>query len=56
MELDPARAVHEVQERGLALAAAGGEAAGDAYARLGLLAGFESFVGALASAIGVTPA
>ena len=44
VQLDPAGAVVEVEERRLALAAARGEAAGDAHARLGLLAGFESFM------------
>ena len=39
----PERSI-EVEERRLALAAARVQAAGDAHARLGLLAGFESFV------------
>ena len=47
LELDPARAVVEVEERHLALAAAGVQAAGDAHADVGLLAGFESLVRSL---------
>ena len=43
-QLDPARAVDEVGEDGLALAALGGQAAGDAHARLGLAAGLEVVV------------
>src|SRR3954451_22416265 len=37
VQLEPARAVDEVEERGLALPAARGEAAGDAHAIVGLL-------------------
>ena len=44
VQLDAPGAVVEVEERGLALAAAGVQAAGDADAHVGLLAGFESFV------------
>src|SRR4051794_10501084 len=44
MQLDAPGTVVEVQERGLALATAGVQAAGDAHAHLGLLAGFESFM------------
>ena len=39
VQLHPARAVDEVEERGLALAAARGEPAGDARAVVGLLPG-----------------
>jgi hypothetical protein len=41
-QLDAPRAVDHVEERGLALLAPGGEAAGDAPALVGLRAGFES--------------
>ena len=43
-QLDAPRAVDEVGEDRLALAALGGEAAGDAHARLGLAAGLEVVV------------
>ena len=55
VQLHPAGAVDEVEERRLALAAAGGEPAGDADAVLGLLAVGQRVVGALTSAIGRTP-
>ena len=45
LQLDAPAAVDEVQERHLALAAAGGEAAGDAVARLGLRTGLQAVVG-----------
>ena len=45
LQLDAPAAVDEVQERHLALAAAGGEAPGDAVARLGLRTGLQAVVG-----------
>ena len=56
LQLDAARAVDEVEEGHLALPAAGGEAPGDAVARVGLLAGRAGRRARRAtSAIGATP-
>ncbi len=45
LQLQAPRAIDEVEERHLALAAAGGEPAGDAVAHVGLLAVLEAGVG-----------
>ena len=55
-QLDAPRAVHEVGEDRLALPALGGEAAGDAHARLRLPAGLEVVVALARRSIGATPA
>ena len=48
MELDAAGAVHQVEEGGAAVPAAGGQPAGDAVGRLGLLPGLERVLVSLA--------
>ncbi len=45
VELNPARAIDEVDEGGLAVAPAGGDPSGDPVALLGLVAGLEALVG-----------
>jgi hypothetical protein len=47
VQLDPPAAIVEIEKCGLAASSAGVQAAGDAHAHVGLLSGFESFMGGL---------